>query len=86
MHGGVMRKVWGIMGIYAPRTPCLGVLSLVRDTLELKQCTESFQQTVNALSAKLCKTRHSTNVVCCSLKIPPSKLSPSVWYPRIISR
>ena len=27
----------------------------------------------------------SANVVCCSLKILPSKLRPSVWYPGVIS-
>ena len=36
-----------------------------------------FYQTVHALSAKLCKTTHCTNVVCCSLNILPSKVSPS---------
>ena len=59
----------------APGAPCLGVLSLVCDTLELTYCTKLFYQTVHALSARSCKTRRYTNVVCCSLKIPPSKLS-----------
>ena len=69
----------------APGAPCLGGLSLFRDTLEFNYCTKLFHQTVHALSAKLCKMRRYTNVVCCSLKIPPSKLSPGVWYPRVIS-
>ena len=60
----------------APGAPCLGVLSIVHDTLELNYCTKLFHQTVHALSARSCKTRHYTNVVCCSLKIPPLKLSP----------
>ena len=68
-----------------PRAPCLGVLSLVRDTLELNYCTRLFHQTVHALSARSCETGRYTNVVCCSLKIPPSKLSPGVWCPRVIS-
>ena len=65
----------------APGAPCLGVSTLVRDTLELM----FFHQTVHALSARTCKTRRFTNVVCCSLKIPPSKLSPGVWDPGVIS-
>ena len=68
-----------------PGAPCLGVLSEIRDTLALNYCTKWFHETVHALSAKSCKTRHYTNVVCCSLKILPSKLSPGVWYPRVIS-
>ena len=68
----------------APGPPCLGV-SLVHDTLELNYCTKLFHQTVHALSGRSCKTRPYTNVVCCSLKIPPLKLSPGVWYPRVIS-
>ena len=44
-----------------------------------------FHPTVHALGARWCKTRSYTNVVCCSLKVPPSKLDPGVWYPRVIS-
>ena len=51
------------MGIWAP--------SVVRYTLELNYCTKLFHQPVHALGAKSCKTRHYTNAVCCSLKIPP---------------
>ena len=40
-----------------------------------------FHQTVHALSARSCKIRRYTNVVCCSLKIPPSKLSPVAGVP-----
>ena len=65
--------------------PCLGVLSLVRDTFELNYCTHLLHQTVHALSARSCKTRGYTNAVCCYLKIPPSKISPSMWYARVIS-
>ena len=35
----------------------LGVLSLVRDILELNYCTKLFHQTVADVSARLCKTR-----------------------------
>ena len=52
--------------------PCLGVLSLVRDTVGVNSCTKLFHQAVHALSARSCKTRRYTNVVCCFLKIPPS--------------
>ena len=69
----------------APGARCLGALSLVRDTLELNYCTKLFRQTIHALSTRSCKTRRYTNVICCSFKIPPSKLSPGVWYPRVIS-
>ena len=61
----------------APGAPCLGVSSLVRDTLELNYCTKLFHQSVHALSDRWCKTRRYTNVDCCSLKILPSKLSPA---------
>ena len=61
--------------------PCLGVLSLVRDTLEFNYSTKLFHQTVHASSARSCTTGCYTNVICCSLKILPSKLSPGVWYP-----
>ena len=69
----------------APGAPCLGVSTLVHDTLELNYCTKLFLQNVRALSAILCKTRHYTNVVCCCLLIPFMKLSPSPWYLRVIS-
>ena len=36
-----------------PGAPCLGVLGLVRATLEFNYCTKLFHQTVHALSAKL---------------------------------
>ena len=36
----------------------------------LNYFANSFPQTVHALSARLCKMRHYTNAVCCSLKIP----------------
>ena len=53
----------------------LGFLSLVCDTLELNYYTKVFHPTVHALRASSCKMRRYPNVVCCSLKIPPSKLS-----------
>ena len=68
-----------------PGAPCRGGSSLARDTLELKYCTKLFHQTVHALSARSSKTRRYTNAICCSLKIPPSKLSHGMWYPRVIS-
>ena len=37
---------------FASGAPCLGVLSLVRDTLELNYCTKLFHQIVHALSAR----------------------------------
>ena len=52
---------------------------------EFNYCTKLFHQTVHALSAKSCKTRGYTNVVCGSWKIPPLKLSPGVWYGSVIS-
>ena len=36
-----------------------------------------FHQTVHALSARFRKTRRCTNVVCCVLEIPPSRVSPA---------
>ena len=76
--------VWSnqVAAASAPGAPCLGVLSLVYDALELNYCTKLFHQILHALSATSCKTRHYTNVVWCSLKIPPWKLSPSVWSPK----
>ena len=62
----------------APVALCSRVSSLVRVTLELNYYTNWFHQTVHALSARLCKMRHYTNVIRCSLKIPPSKPSPGV--------
>ena len=61
---------------YALGIPYLGGLSLVRDTLELNYCSDLFHRTVHASSARSCNTRHYTNVVSYSLKIPPSKRSP----------
>ena len=49
---------------------------MAQNDLELNYCTKLFHQTVHALRAKSCKPRRYTNVVYCSLKIPPSKLSP----------
>ena len=37
----------------------LGVLSLIRDILELNYCTKLFHQTVHALSARSCETRRN---------------------------
>ena len=62
----------------APGAPCLGVLSLVRDTLELNYCTKLFHQTVHARS---CKTRCYTNVVCCSAMRVICIIAVIVWAP-----
>ena len=55
----------------APVASHLGGLSLVRDTLELKNYTKLFHQTANALSVASFKMRHYTHVVCRFLRNPP---------------
>ena len=57
----------------APGASCLGFSSPVRDNLELKCSTKLLQKNVHVLSITWCMTRYNTNVVCCSLMIPPSK-------------
>ena len=41
----------------------LAVRSLVRDILELNDCTKLFHQTIHALSAQLCRTRRNIGVL-----------------------
>ena len=64
---------------------CLGFLTLVLDILQLKNCTKLFRQTLPAFNARWCKKRRYTNVFCFSLKIARLKLTPGVWYLRVIS-
>ena len=61
---------------FALGAPCLGVLSLVRETHELNYCTRLFHQTVHALSATSCKTSRCTNVVCCFFGDPALEAQP----------
>ena len=65
-----------------PPPPAQGVFSqqLVVKRTGLRSWSTSTRTTcvymLNAFSARLCKMRCYMNVICCSLKIPPSKPGP----------
>ena len=75
-RGGLVIWLDQAAGACSPGPPCLGVLSLVGDTLDLKYCSKLFHQTVHALSARFHKTARYTNASGCVSKIPPSNFSP----------